>query len=69
MKATTLQIAELIDILPEEDVAIVDAFVKKLVHAWDPDFTRVTASERESLEESDAEMKKGEFIPEEEVWL
>ena len=43
LKATTLQTAELLDILPDEDVSIVNALIKKLVIAWDPDFTKVTA--------------------------
>ena len=68
LKATTLQTAELLDILPDEDVSIVNALVKKLVIAWDPDFTKVTARERELLEKSDSEMKNGDFISEEDFW-
>ena len=43
LKATTLQTAELLDILPDEDVSIVNALIKKLVIAWDPDFTKAIA--------------------------
>ena len=68
LKATTLQTAELLDILPDEDVSIVNALIKKLVIAWDPDFTKVTARERELLEKSDFEMKSGDFISEEDFW-
>ena len=50
LKATTLQAAELLDILPDEDVSIVSTLIKKLVIAWDPDFTKTTARERELLE-------------------
>ena len=35
---------------------------------WDPDFTKVTARERELLEKSDFEMKSGDFISEEDFW-
>lgn len=68
LKATTLQTAELLDILPDEDISIVNALIKKLVIAWDPDFTKLTARERELLEKSDSEMKNGDFISEEEFW-
>lgn len=68
LKATTLQTAELLDILPDEDISIVNALVKKLILAWDPDFTKLTAKERELLEKSDSEMKNGDFVSEEDVW-
>lgn len=42
--------------------------IKMLITAWDPDFTKVTDEERELLEKSDAEMKRGEYIPEEDIW-
>lgn len=68
LKATTLQTAELLDILPDEDISKVNALVKKLVIAWDPDFTKVTPKERELLEKSDFEMKNGDFVSEEDFW-
>ena len=68
LKAATLQTAELLDILPDEDVSIVNALIKKLVIAWDPDFTKVTAKEKELLEKSDSEMKTGDFVSEEDFW-
>ncbi len=43
LKTATIQTAELLDILPDEDISIVNALVRKLVRAWDPDFTKVTA--------------------------
>lgn len=57
LKPTTLQTAELLDILPDEDVSIVKALIKRLVIARDPDCTKVTARERELLEKSDIEME------------
>lgn len=68
MKAMTIQTAQLLDMLPDEDIAIVHALVKKLVMAWDPDFTKVTAEERALLEQSDAEIKKGNYVSEKEIW-
>ena len=40
-----------------------------MVIARDPDFTKVTARERELLEKSDLEMKNGDYISEEDFWL
>lgn len=68
LKASTLQTAELLDILPDEDISIVNALVKKLVIAWDPDFTKVTPRERELLEKTDSEMKNSDFISEKDFW-
>lgn len=68
LKASTLQTAELLDILPDEDISIVNALVKKLVIAWDSDFTKVTPRERELLEKTDFEMKNGDFISERDFW-
>lgn len=68
MKATTLETAELLDILPDEDAILVNALVKKLVIAWDPDFTKVTTREKALLEKNDSEMKNGNFVSESEVW-
>lgn len=42
--------------------------IKKLIIAWDPDFTKVTDEERELLEKCDAEMNRGEYISEEDFW-
>ena len=47
------------DILPDEDISIINTLVKRLVLEWDPDFTKITAREKEILEMSDTEMKKG----------
>lgn len=35
---------------------------------WDPDYTKVTAKERELLEKSDLEMKSGDFVSEKDFW-
>ena len=68
LKDKTLQTARLLDILPDEDASIVNALVKKLVIAWDPDFTKLTPKELESLEQSDKEMQEGTYVSEEEMW-
>lgn len=68
LKETTIQTAELLDILPDEDISMVKKLIKKLIIAWDPNFTKVTEREKEILEKSDSEMKNGDFISEEDFW-
>lgn len=41
---------ELLEMLPEADQLFAYEFVKKLVLAWDPDYTKLTAAEKTALE-------------------
>lgn len=41
---------ELLRMLPEADQLFAYEFVKKLVLAWDPDYTKLTAAEKTALE-------------------
>ena len=68
MSALAAQTAQMLSLLPDEDVSIVNALVKKLVRAWDPDFTKVTDAERARLDEAYDEMEAGEYIAEDDVW-
>ena len=55
--------AQMLEMLPEEDQNFAHEFIKKLVLAWDPDFTKVTPAEAERL----AEAEKSGFINEEDI--
>jgi hypothetical protein len=68
MKSTTLKTAELLDILPDEDILLINTLVRKLIVAWDPNFTKVTDSERALLDKSETEMRNGDYISEEDFW-
>ncbi len=39
--------------LPEEDKSFAYEFIKKLVKAWDPDFTKVTPEEAKQIERAE----------------
>jgi hypothetical protein len=45
MSTLAMDTARMIEMLPESDQRFAHEFVKKLVLAWDPDFTRVTTDE------------------------
>lgn len=55
MSATTKQVIDLMEILPESEQNFALEFIKKLVLAWDPDFTKLTPLERKELEEAIAD--------------
>ena len=56
MSALAMDIARMVSMLPESDQKFAHEFVKKLVLAWDPDFTKVTS-----------EAEEGEFLSENEI--
>ena len=58
MSTIAANIAAMIDMLPENDQLFAKEFVKKLVKAWDPDFTKLTDKEAQALKEAE----KDEFI-------
>ena len=53
MSTKTTEITEMLDILPESDLDLAYEIIKKMVLAWDPDFTKLTESERIRLEEAE----------------
>ena len=62
MSAKAVEISKMIDMLPDSEQNLVYEFIKRMVLAWDPDFTKVTPSERQALDEADAERKRGEVF-------
>ena len=45
MSNMAIDAARMMDMLPDEDKTFAYEFIKKLVKAWDPDFTKVTPEE------------------------
>ena len=63
MSTLAMDIAKMVDMLPESDQAFAYEFVKKLVLAWDPDFTKVTPKEARQIQEAE----ESGFIPEKDI--
>ena len=63
MSALAMDIARMVRMLPESDQKFAHEFVKKLVLAWDPDFTKVTSEEFREIKEAE----EGEFLSENEI--
>lgn len=58
-----MDIARMVAILPADDQRFAYEFVKKLVLAWDPDFTKVTLDEAERIKAAE----EGGFIDENKI--
>ena len=61
------RIAQMVDILPEADQTLALELVKKLVIAWDPDFTKVTPTERAAMEQAVNELDAGEYVTDDQI--
>lgn len=53
MSNIALDAARMMDMLPDEDKNFAYEFIKKLVRAWDPDFTKVTPEEARRIEDAE----------------
>lgn len=53
MSEKAMQIAEMLDMLPEQEQDLACEMVKRIVLAWDSDFTKVTAGEAKRIEEAE----------------
>ena len=58
MTKTIEQTVSMLEMLPAQEQNFALEFVKRLVLAWDPDYTKLTPSERKKLEEAE----NGEYI-------
>ncbi|MCL2053876.1 MAG: hypothetical protein FWG90_05475 [Oscillospiraceae bacterium] len=63
MSTKTMQIANMVEMLPEDEQNFAFEFIKRLVLAWDPDYTKLTAFERAALEEAE----NGDYIDDDDI--
>ena len=54
--------AQMVDILPDADQALAFELVKKLVLAWDPDYTKATTSEDAAMREALEGLAGGDYV-------
>jgi len=67
MASTTKQIIEMIDMLPDNERDLAFEIIKRLVYAWDPDYTKVTEAEAESLKNAEEALVRGEYVRHEDI--
>jgi len=56
------QVAQYVDMLPSDEQIFALEFVKRLVLAWDPNFTKLTPNEASALVEAEQECARGETV-------
>ena len=61
------QIAQMVDILSDADQAPALELVKKLVLAWDSDFTKATPNEHTAMEQAIKELDAGEYVTDDQI--
>ena len=57
----------MVEMLPEAEQGLALELVKRLVLAWDPDFTKVTPSEALELKQAEAELENGKTVDHDEI--
>ena len=68
MAQITTKIANMIDMLPEREQLLAFELIKRMVLAWDSDFTKLTPAERERLEKADMKLANNEILQHDDVW-
>ena len=63
MSEIAMHAARMLNLLPEEDQSLALAFIKKMVLAWDPDFTKVTPDEADRISAAES----SGFLSEDEI--
>lgn len=62
MSGIAMNIAKMVDMLPENEQNFASEFIKRLILAWNPDFTKTTEEAAQI-----AEAENGEFFSESEI--
>ena len=57
----------MLEMLPESEQELASQLIKRLVLAWDPDFTKLTPEERKSLEAAEQRIDRGEYVKDSDI--
>ena len=53
--------------LPASEQELASQLIKRLVFAWDPDFTKLTPEERKRLEAAEQRIDNGEYMKDSDI--
>ena len=56
------QISNLVDLLPDNEQVLAYEFIKRMVLAWDSDYTKLTPAERKRLEQAELNFINGDTV-------
>lgn len=59
--------AAMLDMLPDTEQKLAYEFIKRIVLAWDPDFTKLTPAEAAAVEKAEAEFLRGDTVPDDAI--
>lgn len=62
MSIMAQNVAQMLDMLPEQDQILAFELIKKLVIAWDPDFIKATPAEMQAMKIAEQEIANGETV-------
>ncbi len=57
----------MLEMLPESEQKLASQLIRRLVLAWDPDFTRLTPEERKRLEAAEERTDSGEYVKDSDI--
>jgi len=63
-----VEISNMIELLPEQEQTLAYELIKRLVLAWDTDYTKLTPAERKRLESAELNFINGDTVSHEDVW-
>lgn len=62
MSERAMNMAKMLDMLPDQEQALAYEMLKRIVLAWDPDYTKLTDAESDIFAAAEAEWAAGEMI-------
>ena len=58
---------KLLEMLPESEQEFASRFIKRMVLAWDPDFTKLTPEEQQRLEAAEQRIDSGDYVKDSDI--
>ena len=69
MTAVIREVAQMLEMLPQEEQEFACEVMRKLIRAWDSDFTKLTPTEAAELRLAREQVAKGEVFSDNEIDL
>lgn len=67
MTQTMQESVKMLEMLPASEQEFASQFIKRLVLAWDPDYTKLTQEEQERLEAAEQRVDNGEYVKDSDI--
>ena len=67
MKQVVQESVRMLEMLPESEQELASQLIRRLVLAWDPDFTKLTPEEQKNLEAAEQRIDSGEYVKDSDI--